>query len=300
MFDHIIAGFDGRDGGRDAIALAAALAPRRLTVAMAYGPGTLVAPAMGAGRWAELEADAERRLGSACAALGAGAEMVAVADTSAARALQQVASDGAADLLVVGSAHRGRAGRLLLGDVGSTVLDHAPCAVAVAPKHLHDAAWAPTRVAVAYDGGDEARHALETAAALARDRDARLLLLTAWTKPIMLAAPYTADLEPVGDEQAERHAQEILDRGLNAARWPAEGRLLHGPTARALREVTAEVDLLVVGSRGWGPARRVLLGSTAHRLVHDSACPVLVVPRPAAREKAPEPAGGALTATPVL
>lgn len=300
MFDHIIAGFDGHDGGRDALALAAALRPRRLTVLMAYGPETIVAPTMSMEYWAELKADAERRLAGACADLGVGAETVAVAESSPARALHQAAIEGAADLLVVGSAHHGRTGRLLLGDVGSAVMHDAPCPVAVAPKHLRDTAWVPARVGIAFDGSDESRHALETAAAIARGADARVLVFTAWTTPIRATAPYPADLERIGDEEAERRAQEVLDRGVSAAGPPAEGRLLHGSAARALRDATADVDLMVVGSRGWGPARRVLLGSTSHRLVHDSACPVLVVPRPAAKEKAPEPARGAVTAAPVL
>ena len=46
-------------------------------------------------------------------------------------------------------------------------------------------------------------------------------------------------------------------------------------------ELGEQVDLLVIGSRRWGAATRVLVGSTGEALLHDAACPVLVVPRPA-------------------
>lgn len=298
MFDHVIAGFDGHDGGRDALAMAVALQPRRLTVVMAYGPETIVAPVTVADYWATLHGDAERRLAAACADLGVGAELAPVADTSPARALHKAAKDGAADLIVVGSAHRGRAGRLLLGDVSGAVLDHAPCAVAVAPKHLRDARWTPDRVGVAFDGGPEAVLALETAAALAADRGGQLVVLTAWEEPPSVAAdvPYAAsDLSA----SSEQRAHAVLDEGLALAGYRATGRLLHGTARHSLRDATEDLDLIVAGSRGWGPARRVLLGSTSRHLVRDARCAVLVVPRGAATApEAPRHAEAPARATP--
>lgn len=300
MFDHVIAGFDGRDGGRDAIALAVALRPRRLTILMAYGPDTMVAPTMSSDYWDVLRDSAEQTLATACAQLGVGAEAVAVADTSAAGALHRAATDAAADLLVVGSAHRGRVGRLLIGDVAGTVLGDAPCAVAVAPAGLRETAWAPRRIGVAFDGSPAAIHALQTAAAVAHDQHAQLTVFTAWHEPPLTAADYPYSLDRAA-RAAEQHARHVLDDGLARAGAAATGHLLHGATHAALREATADVDLMVVGSRGWGPARRVLLGSTSHRLVHEGRCPVLVVPRATAAEPtAPAPVAGRVTAAPVL
>ena len=53
-----------------------------------------------------------------------------------------------------------------------------------------------------------------------------------------------------------------------------------GRPADALLELGEQVDLLVLGSRRWGPVTRVLLGSTGEALLHDAGCPMLVVPRP--------------------
>jgi nucleotide-binding universal stress UspA family protein len=51
--------------------------------------------------------------------------------------------------------------------------------------------------------------------------------------------------------------------------------------ADAVLRLSEEVDLLVIGSRGSGPAGRVLPGSIAERLLHDAHCPLIVIPRPA-------------------
>ena len=127
MFNRVIAGFDGFDGGRDAIALAAALRPKHLTVLMAYGPQMSVAPPTIDRHWDALVPDAERYVAAASAEAGRDdAETRIVNASSAAQALQQAAIDEDADLLVIGSAHHGPLGRLLVGDVGAAVLQGAP------------------------------------------------------------------------------------------------------------------------------------------------------------------------------
>jgi nucleotide-binding universal stress UspA family protein len=39
-----------------------------------------------------------------------------------------------------------------------------------------------------------------------------------------------------------------------------------------------DVDLIVMASRGYGPLRQILIGSTAERVLHHASCPVLIVP----------------------
>ena len=62
----------------------------------------------------------------------------------------------------------------------------------------------------------------------------------------------------------------------------AVGEAVVGDALERLVALSQRVDLVVVGSRGWGPVRRILLGSTSARLVREAACPVLVLPRGAA------------------
>ena len=54
----------------------------------------------------------------------------------------------------------------------------------------------------------------------------------------------------------------------------------NAPVADALLALSRKVDLLVIGSRRWGPMARVLLGGTGETLLHEAHCPMLVVPRP--------------------
>ena len=66
-----------------------------------------------------------------------------------------------------------------------------------------------------------------------------------------------------------------------------EGTLVDGPVAESLAQVaTEDGGVLVVGSRAYGPLRRVLLGSVSTELVRTAPCPLIVHPRPA---KAPTP-----------
>jgi nucleotide-binding universal stress UspA family protein len=85
------------------------------------------------------------------------------------------------------------------------------------------------------------------------------------------------------DVVAER--EQRLGEGCEAAARATEASasfdVCTGRPADALLALSEEVDLLVVGSRRWGPTARLLLGSTGEALMHDAACPVVAVPRPA-------------------
>ena len=70
-----------------------------------------------------------------------------------------------------------------------------------------------------------------------------------------------------------------------AAGLPNEVRALpvvcHGnPVPELLSQCEQGIDLLVMGSRGYGPLRSVLLGSTSSMMIRAARCPVIVVPRP--------------------
>jgi nucleotide-binding universal stress UspA family protein len=58
-----------------------------------------------------------------------------------------------------------------------------------------------------------------------------------------------------------------------------EGRFLEGSPSAVLAAESADLDLLVTGSRGYGPRAAVLLGSTTHALMRTATCPGLVLPR---------------------
>jgi nucleotide-binding universal stress UspA family protein len=82
---------------------------------------------------------------------------------------------------------------------------------------------------------------------------------------------------PEDVDDIQRQALKEVDPAVDLRR-----RVLNGETAEAIAEACRRgVDLLVVGSRGYGTVERVLLGSTSRALIRLAPCPVLVVPRPA-------------------
>lgn len=280
MFTNVIAGVDGYDGGRDALALAKALCTGQLILVNAYPADSLRSRASLAG-YEELQRDdAQRALEAARVEADVDADLVAVGDASPAHALQHAAEERDADLIVVGSAHHGPLGRILLGDVGRTVLHGAPCPVAVAPKRFREGP--PRRIAVGFDGSAEARAALQIAQRLATEHAAALTLCTVWEAPSMpvVAVAGSATYLEQAISDIRRSAEKLLADTLAQLPGTTAAHLLHGRPSVELEKVADQYDLLIVGSRSWGPIRRVALGSTSDWLVHHAPCPVLVVPRP--------------------
>ncbi len=211
------------------------------------------------------------------------AETRAIADPSPASALFDLAESEQASLVVVGSTHRGRAGRVLPGNVGESLLHGAPCAVGVAPMGFAgEEDRRALRIAVAFDGSAEAWAALETGIGLAERTHGSLGLLTVIEPPrygtvtsmAILSVAEFHDLERREKERVQQLGLHRVPRGLEV-----ESRLLSGDAGVVLAEASAEFDLLVAGSRGYGPLRRTILGSASTKLVRTAPCPVLVLPR---------------------
>jgi nucleotide-binding universal stress UspA family protein len=281
MFANVIVGV-GVDHGRsrDAIALAKALTRGSLTLVSAYPAEARAMSRLGEEYFARLSDEALATLERARDDMGVKAELLPVADRSPARALQHVAADRGAGLIVVGSAHHGRVGRLLAGDVARGVLQAAPCPVAVAPAGFDQHRGELLRVAVGFDNSPEAHAALETAAAWTDEHRTTLTAVVAWDLPAtsFTGTAETAIVGPLADEEQVR-VTEAAERAV--ADIPgAEVRVVRGPATRVLTEAADTADILVVGSRGWGPVHRVAIGSAADHLMHHAACPVVVVPRP--------------------
>jgi nucleotide-binding universal stress UspA family protein len=276
----IIVGFDGTDQAGDALQLAGALAAAlgaRLIVASAieYGPEPLLGPAGYEGYDEARAAHYERVFEQARTELGELEFEARELQDTAAHGLNDLAEHERADLIVIGSTHHGSFGRVLAGTVASRLLHGAPCAVLVAPRGWsRGERTAIGLVGVGYDGSDEARGALTVASELASALGARLRVIT--------VAPLIGPHEEHAAIEASRPAwAEILAQGVEAIGETVETEpvLSQGrePTELALQGV--ELDLLVVGSRAYGPLRRTLLGSVSAELVRTAPCPVLVVPR---------------------
>ena len=201
---------------------------------------------------------------------------------SPARALHDLSEEEHAALIVIGSTHRGAIGRVVPGTIAERLLSGAACPVAVAPAGYAESERPPelSLVGVAFDGSDESRLALDGAAALARAAGARLRVITVHQRIAFgaLTSPGGVSLESV-NERLEREMSSHLDEAVAALGDGVEGVFVSGDAAEVLAAQSTELDLLVAGSRGYGPIGAVLLGGTTHRLLSAAACPLIVVPR---------------------
>jgi nucleotide-binding universal stress UspA family protein len=198
---------------------------------------------------------------------------------SPARVLHDAAVQLDALLVVVGSTHRGPLGRVAPGTTGERLMHGSPCPVVIVPAGLASD-WSPGRIAAGFVDLDDGHGALRAAAALARAAGTELRAITAVEPPTGRTAavpPYGAG----GQEESQAIAQRELDDAL--AQLPsgvrARGEVVVARPADALVELSEDVDLLVCGSRGYGPLRAVLMGSVSHAVIRRAHCPVVVVPR---------------------
>jgi nucleotide-binding universal stress UspA family protein len=197
--------------------------------------------------------------------------------TSAAKALHEAAEERRAGLLVVGSSRRGARGRVLAGATAARLLSGSPCPVAVAPRgwERHEL---PKTIGVAFRDTEDGREGLRGALALARRAHARLRVLTV-VEEGPRGAP-ESDTYRAGQElSARRAAEKALAELEGERRLEADIEILFGDPVDVLVRLSEHIDLLVCGSRGYGPMRAVLLGAVTHRLVTEARCPLAVVPR---------------------
>jgi nucleotide-binding universal stress UspA family protein len=289
----VIIGYDADSSGADALTLGTGLgAALGLEVIVAK---VHAAPApIGSGR-VDAEWVADRRAASAAVLdtarrrvetlhLDATAiEYRLVPSSSAARGLHDLAEAESAAMIVVGSAAtEGFDRRVFAGSTASRLLSGAEWPIAVAPKGLAAEDWKrPGRIGVAYLATSEGAAALQAAAGLARRTGSGLRLYTAVAEEASVV-PWLVGVD--GENAFAATVREGVQSSLDQAVAATEGlevsaELLVGDVVRLLADLP-DVDLLVCGSRAYGPVRRVLLGGVSSRLMRRSVNPLLVIPRP--------------------
>jgi nucleotide-binding universal stress UspA family protein len=275
MFKTIIVGVDGKEGGEDAIALARLLGGQDadLVAVCVAVLDSRVTRAVNRDYEAVVVEGADETAAKAASehdglrAAGAVAPSVAVG-------LHEAAEREAADLIVVGSCRRGRVGRILAGDDARETVRAAPCPVAVAPVGFAERAKPFARIGVGYDGGPEAKAAVEAARDIAGRAGLTVnaldvIIVANWSVPPSGVVYLTID-----EERAA--AQQRMDKLEGVT-----GEVRMGSPFKELEAFSEEVDLLVVGSRQHGAIGRVVMGSAAESLTRNAHAPLLVVPRPA-------------------
>jgi nucleotide-binding universal stress UspA family protein len=207
-------------------------------------------------------------------------EMRVVPSSSAAAGLQRVAEHERAELIVVGPSRRSGLGRVRPGATRERLLSGSPVPVAVAPQGYARQEARLERLASAFDGSADSFQAFQWAVRLARPGDSHLLLASVHTPMAFghLSADGTFARESVNRalrrDLTERHAAAIAAQEIHV-----DGVLRDGDPATVLVDIARDRDLMVLGSRGYGPLRAVLLGGVSQAVIRRASCPVVVVPR---------------------
>ena len=215
---------------------------------------------------------------------GVNAEIRVLHGRSAPHVLHDTAEEIGAGLLVVGSTNRGHAGRVAVGSSAQRLMHGAPCPIAVVP-HEWTAGGGVSTVGVAFADSPEGHQALHAAAGVARRLGASLRVLAA-AKPHGFGQTHgrgdaltpAVTYEEVGSAlraSAERAIEAIADEAGMAIETDASV----GDPAEFLIGASKHVDLLVCGSRGYGPRRAVLLGGVTGKVTAEAHCPVIVLAR---------------------
>ncbi|WP_433062724.1 universal stress protein [Dactylosporangium sp. CS-033363] len=176
-----------------------------------------------------------------------------------------------ADTLVVGNRGRGGFAGLLLGSVSIELAAHASCPVVIVREADRPPGSEAGRVVIGVDGSHDADRALQFAFEQASYRGIGLTAVLA----------YDPDLPSHRDDLEDLERRTLAE---STAGWTGKypdvdfrQDLVRGGAAERLTERSAGAELLVVGSRGRGGFRGLLLGSVSQIAIQHAACPVAVV-----------------------
>lgn len=137
-------------------------------------------------------------------------------------------------------------------------------------------------IVVAYDGSDHADHALNYAAKIATNNQARITLIYAFDPvPAWVGTPdfpVTLAIEPrlaYAEELLEKAETQLKEAGILSI----EKNILEGPAPEAIVQAAdvRHADLIIMGTRGMGVLEGLILGSVSERVIGFAHCPVLVV-----------------------
>ena len=183
-----------------------------------------------------------------------------------------------ADLLAVGARGHGGFSELLVGSVSSRCLQRAVCPVVV----VREAAGRPGQhldhIVVGVDGSDSSGGALRWALDSARVHEATVEVVHAWQPPAFTGTYRGTSVDPTLFLDAGQAALDRIVDAADTAGVTVKRSLVCDGAARALLEAATDADLVVVGSRGLGRVKSLLLGSVSHQVVEHAPCPVVVVP----------------------
>lgn len=281
----IVVGVDGSaaaDAALDWATEEAARTQHSLHLVSAYSLPMTGATPMAVPLEVDLEKGTQTVLDEAVARVREQAPAVQVTTTvrmaNASVALLDAAAD--AGMVVVGSrGHRPLRGALL-GSTALQVATHAPCPTVVVRDLGARAVTSPRRIVVGTDGSATSQAAIAYAFAQADARRCEVVVAHAWW--LDLSGGRLADVTTVTAEQVEEGQRMMLAEQIAgfATQYPdvmVRPIVVQDEPAAALVRLSAGAELVVVGSRGRGGFRSLLLGSVGQRVLQTAECPVVIV-----------------------
>jgi len=208
---------------------------------------------------------------------------------SVVEAIVQYAIQDKTDLIVMGTRGLGGLKRALLGSVSSGVAAHAPCATLVVRPTTKKGGAAPSigRIMVAIDSSQNAQRALETAVDVAKGLNAELRIAHVvyvpalfWSMGVQGSAVPTQEIEDDAAKAARllvaKAVKYAKDSGIAGVKDELVTDLVSPAEGIVQLAERDEVDLIVVGTRGNGGFKKLLLGSVANSILHYAHCSVMV------------------------
>ncbi|GAB3437362.1 universal stress protein [Phycicoccus ginsengisoli] len=182
--------------------------------------------------------------------------------------------------VVVGARGRGAVACAFLGSTSIDVAARAHCPVVVA-RELPATSSAPSGVVVGTDGSELSSAAVGEAFREADARGAALTVVHTWSIELADTAMTIVESDDARTRIAD--AEGVL-ADQSVASWadkfpdvPVRTMVRRGHAVEALAEASRDAELVVVGSRGRGGFRGLLLGSVSQGVLHHAHCPVMVV-----------------------
>ena len=268
MFERMIVAFT-HDTGLDGLALSTGLAKAfgsQVTVVYVYDE-ELSASSRQAERELAQHADAvldgaRERLSQALAV-----RFCSLPASSPAQGLHALARSEEVKLIVLGSRRLGPHTKAALGAVSENIMRAAPCAVAVAPRGYRTAGgFVPQRIGAGWIPNAEGEHVLHACCQIARS--------TGGTLEVVTTTSAIGTLQSLEDRarRAVKDAVQAIGGELEVTVHARVGKPAEGLVTRS-----SDLDLVVLGSRGYGPPRTMLFGSVSSQVVPEAQCPVMVL-----------------------
>jgi len=195
--------------------------------------------------------------------------------------LMDYAEQIGADLIAVGSEHKGKVEAFLIGSVARKLVISAKQSILVAKKMPNPDG--PLTVVLATDHSEYANRCVDRLVQLAPQGIGRLILLTAYPKELIrsmrgMLEHFKIDISAWVEEKLHEHNRQVLEK-LAPLGWHCESCVIDAPPNEAINQVMQEneADLLIVGAHGHGIVERLTIGSVSFRQVVAEQHNVLVL-----------------------